>query len=86
MSDNLSRAVKDITRILPNGTILPQDFLYGLGTLGVDSTSHTASTEMAMSGSMDAAEQIATSFSTPYPYLGTEITFKRWAEDVWALE
>ncbi|KAK5257721.1 hypothetical protein LTR40_009326, partial [Exophiala xenobiotica] len=89
MQGNLSRAVEDITRILPNGTILPQDFLYGLGTLGVDSTqshSHTtASTEMAMAMSESehaAEEQIGTPFSTPYPsiypYLGTQnITFQR---------
>ncbi|KAK5224814.1 hypothetical protein LTR72_004595 [Exophiala xenobiotica] len=88
MQGNLSRAVEDITRILPNGTILPQ-FLYGLGTLGVDSTqshSHTtASTEMAMAMSESehaAEEQIGTPFSTPYPYiypyLGTQnITFQR---------
>jgi hypothetical protein len=85
MWENLSRAVEDITRILPNGTILPQDFLYGLGTLDIDSTqSHShaaATTEMAMSESTNAAEeQFGTSFSTPYPYpyLGTQnITFQR---------
>jgi hypothetical protein len=100
MSENLSRAVEDITRILPNGTILPQDFLYGLGTLGNDSThSHihtTTTTEMAMAmaeSTHTAEEQIRTSLSTPdpypYPYLGTQnITFqrRRRAEDVWAGE
>ncbi|KAK5560770.1 hypothetical protein LTR46_001078 [Exophiala xenobiotica] len=95
MQGNLSCAVEDITRILPNGTILPQ-FLYGLGTLGVDSTqshSHTtATTEMAMAMSESthaAEEQIGVPFSTPYPYiypyLGTQsITFqrRRRAEDI----